>query len=395
MSAGLGTDPLTLLAATMLLYFVACVAWLLLAMAARVAPRVSLGLALANGLLTAALACLSLRGQTSVWLAFWGADVLALATLASLRLVMPALSDGRDQASNPALAWPSALGLLLPAALALAWLPYEGDMRWQTRIVFGSGLALTLLAAVDAWRQLRARLSLRLASQLAAPLFVIALLLLLPLVNSLIRPTVAFDLLRNSEFQLAWGWAMLGLGLLINATMALLVLARVVLDIQRLTRLDPLTAVLNRRALSEAIDDEHLRLQRGKPYALVMIDMDHFKQLNDNLGHAAGDAALLRAVQVLSPCVRDVDRLGRLGGEEFCVLLPLTDLAGAALVAERMRHNMEASSFEWQGKTWPLTASFGVAEALPEDVSADAVLRRADKGMYRAKAQGRNLVQEA
>ncbi|MCV2358381.1 GGDEF domain-containing protein [Paucibacter sp. TC2R-5] len=395
MSAGLGTDPLTLLAATMLLYFVACVAWLLLAMAARVAPRVSLGLALANGLLAAALACLSLRGQASAWLAFWGADVLALATLASLRLVMPALSDGRDQASNPALAWPSALGLLLPAALALAWLPYEGDMRWQTRIVFGSGLALTLLAAVDAWRQLRARLSLRLASQLAAPLFVIALLLLLPLVNSLIRPTVAFDLLQNSEFQLAWGWAMLGLGLLINATMALLVLARVVLDIQRLTRLDPLTAVLNRRALSEAIDDEHLRLQRGKPYALVMIDMDHFKQLNDNLGHAAGDAALLRAVQVLSPCVRDVDRLGRLGGEEFCVLLPLTDLAGAALVAERMRHNMEASSFEWQGKTWPLTASFGVAEALPEDVSADAVLRRADKGMYRAKAQGRNLVQEA
>jgi diguanylate cyclase (GGDEF)-like protein len=213
--------------------------------------------------------------------------------------------------------------------------------------------------------------------------------------NSLHRPTVAFDLLESSEFQIAWGWSMLGLGMLINATFALLVLARVILDIQRLTRRDPLTDVLNRRALSEAIDEEHHRLQRGKPYALVMIDMDHFKQLNDSLGHAAGDAALLQAVQELGTCVRDVDRFGRLGGEEFCVLLPLTDLAGAALVAERMRHNLEASSFEWQGKTWPLTASFGVAEALPEDVSADVVLRRADKGMYRAKAQGRNLVQEA
>jgi diguanylate cyclase (GGDEF)-like protein len=124
-----------------------------------------------------------------------------------------------------------------------------------------------------------------------------------------------------------------------------------------------------------------------------MIDLDHFKQLNDSLGHAAGDAALLRAVQALSTCVRDVDRFGRLGGEEFCVLLPLTGLAGAALVAERMRHNLEAISFEWQGRSWSLTGSFGIAEAQPDDVSADAVLLRADKGMYRAKAQGRNAVQ--
>jgi diguanylate cyclase (GGDEF)-like protein len=391
----LSTDPLTLLAATMLVYFVVGLAWLLLALVARVAPRVSLGLALANGLLAGALASQALRGQASVWLAYWGADVMAVAALASLRLVMPALSDGQDSKANTALAWRSALAVLLPAALALAWLPYAGDMRWHTRIVFGSGLLLTLLAAVDAWRQLRARLSVRLTSQLTAPLFVIALVLLLPLLNSLMRPTVAFDPLKSSEFQLAWGWSMLGLGMLINATMALLVLARVILHIQRLTRRDPLTDVLNRRALSEAIEDEHQRLQRGKPYALVMIDMDHFKQLNDKLGHAAGDAALLRAVQVLSPCVRDVDRFGRLGGEEFCVLLPLTGLAGAALVAERMRHNLESSCFEWQGKTWPLTASFGVAEALPDDISADAVLLRADKGMYRAKAQGRNLVQEA
>ncbi len=392
--SGFSTDPRTLLAATMLVYGIAGIAWLLLGLVARVAPRVSVGMALANGLLAAALATQSMRGQASVWLAFWGSDVLAIATLATLRAIMPALSESRVPLAA-GLAWRSALLLLLPAAAALAWLPYEGDMRWHTRIIFGTCLVLTLLATGDAWRQLRARLSPRLAAQLTAPLLVIAVLLLVPLLNSLLRPAVAFDMLAGSEFQLGWLWSMLGLGLLINATMALLVLARVILQIQRLTRRDPLTDVLNRRALSEAIDDEHARLQRGKPYALVMIDMDHFKLLNDSLGHAAGDAALQRAVQVLNPCVRDVDRFGRLGGEEFCVLLPLTDLAGAALVAERMRHNLEASCFEWQGKTWPLTASFGVAEALPEDVSADAVLLRADKGMYRAKAQGRNVVQEA
>lgn len=394
MNGSPATDPRTLLAATMLVYGVLGLTWLLLARVARVAPRVSLGLALANALLTACLASHALRGQASVWLAFWGSDVLAIATLATLRAVMPCLTEGRSSA-GPGLAWRSALALLLPAALLLAWLPYEGDMRWHTRIVFSTGLLLTLLAAVDAWRQLRARVSLRLTAWLSAPLFVIALFLLLPLLNSLQRPAVVFDLSADSEFQIAWTWAMLALGLLLNATMASLVLARMILHIQRLTRRDPLTDVLNRRALSEAIDDEHARLQRGLPYALVMIDLDHFKQLNDNLGHAAGDAALLRAVQALSTCVRDVDRFGRLGGEEFCVLLPLTGLAGAALVAERMRHNLEVSSFEWQGKTWPLTASFGVAEALADDVSADAVLLRADKGMYRAKAQGRNVVQEA
>ncbi|MBT9493293.1 MAG: GGDEF domain-containing protein [Paucibacter sp.] len=391
---GLPSDPFTLLAATMLVSGFASMAWLLLAGVARVAPRVSIGMALANGLLAATLVTQSLRGQAPVWLAFWGSDVLAIATLATLRAVMPALSE-HPSTVDAGLAWRSALLLLLPAAAALAWLPYEGDMRWHTRIVFGSALLLTLLAAKDAWRQLRTRLTRRLAARLSAPLLVIALFLLLPLLNSLRRPTVAFDLLASSEFQIGWLWSMLALGLLINATMASLVLTRMILQIQRLTRRDPLTDVLNRRALSEAIDAEHARLQRGKPYALVMIDMDHFKQLNDSLGHAAGDAALLRAVQVLSPCVRDVDHFGRLGGEEFCVLLPLTDLAGAALVAERMRYNLEASCFEWQGKSWPLTASFGVAEALPEDVSADAVLLRADKGMYRAKAQGRNVVQEA
>ena len=91
--------------------------------------------------------------------------------------------------------------------------------------------------------------------------------------------------------------------------------------------------------------------------------------------------------------MREVDALGRLGGEEFCVLLPLTDIAGAALVAERMRLNLEESEFLWQGQSWPLTASFGIAEAEPGDISADAVLSRADRAMYRAKAQGRNVVQ--
>jgi diguanylate cyclase (GGDEF)-like protein len=228
---------------------------------------------------------------------------------------------------------------------------------------------------------------------LAAPLFIVTGLLLVRLLEAWLEPGVTPDIRASSSFNIAWLWSTLALNLVLNATMAFFVLMRLILRIQRLTRRDPLTDALNRRALAEAMDHEHARLQRGAPYALVMVDMDHFKQLNDSQGHAAGDAALQALVQALKPCVREVDKLGRLGGEEFCVLLPDTGLAGALLVAERMRLNLEVCGFAWEGKTCPLTASFGVAEASLADASAEQVLMRADRALYQAKAQGRNVVQ--
>ena len=196
-----------------------------------------------------------------------------------------------------------------------------------------------------------------------------------------------------SVFNIAWLWASLVLALLINGWIAFLLLMKLVLEIRRLTERDPLTDALNRRALSEAVDAEHSRQMRGHGYALVLLDMDRFKQLNDTLGHAAGDAALKALVRVLRPCLREVDRLARLGGEEFCVLLPHTGIAGAALVAERMRALLAGHAFAWEGQAWTLTASFGIAESSAADVSAAEVLRRADQALYRAKAQGRNVVQ--
>jgi diguanylate cyclase (GGDEF)-like protein len=380
------TDALTLLAATVLVFAVASLFWWVMAQGARLAPRASFGLALVNAMLAASLTLHALRGEAPHWLSFWASDVLSIGALAVLRAVVPTLVRGR-------LAWRSALALLVPAALLLAHLPYSGDMRNETRVVFGSLGALALMSALDAWRALRQRVSVAMSLLLSGPLFLISVLLVGRLIESLVLPGNNTDILGSGDFNIAWLWSMLAMNLVLNTTMAFLILAKLIRRIQRLTRHDPLTDVLNRRALSEAIDTEHARLQRGKPYALVMIDMDRFKQLNDSLGHAAGDAALQRLVEVLKPCVREVDALGRLGGEEFCVLLPLTDIAGAALVAERMRLNLEESEFLWQGQSWPLTASFGIAEAEPGDISADAVLSRADRAMYRAKAQGRNVVQ--
>jgi len=381
------SDTLTLLMAIMLMFIVSGMVWWALAAGARLAPKASLCLALANALLAGSLGAHALRGELPSLLAYWGSDLLSISGFALLRAAVPAIA-GRP------LAWRSALLVALPAVGLLGLMPYEGDLRWHSRCIYLSLALLTLLAGLDAWAQLRSRVKRLTAGLLSAPLFLIFLMLGLRVLESLLLPGRTLDIRTSSEFNLAWLWSTLLLCMLLNATMAGLILMRLVLRIQRLTQRDPLTDALNRRALQEAIDLAHARLQRGQPYALVMIDMDRFKQLNDSLGHAAGDAALLRLVQVLAPCVRDVDRLGRLGGEEFCALLPLTGLAGAALVAERMRANVEASAFAWQGQAWPLTASFGIAEAEAGDLTAEAVLQRADQALYRAKAQGRNVVQD-
>jgi len=379
-------DPMTLLMAIVLMLLAASVVWWSMAAGATVAPRASMCLAVANALLAGGLGTDALRGIAPDFVGYWGSDLLAIGAFAALRAGVPAI------VGEP-LAWRSALAVWLPAVAVLAVLPYEGDMRWPVRVVHLAMGALVAMSCIDAWRQLRRHVRPALSALLITPLFAVFLLLATRLIESFWQPAQTGDVRQLNEFNVIWLWMTLLISLVLNATMACLIVMRLVLSIHRLTRRDPLTDVYNRRALSEAIAIEHTQLQRGRPYALVMIDMDRFKQLNDTLGHAAGDAALCRLVEALRPCVRNVDRLGRLGGEEFCALLPLTDVVGGLLVAERMRANLEESVFEWQGRPWPLTASFGIAEARSDDASAEMVLGRADRAMYKAKAQGRNVVQ--
>jgi diguanylate cyclase (GGDEF)-like protein len=126
-----------------------------------------------------------------------------------------------------------------------------------------------------------------------------------------------------------------------------------------------------------------------------MLDIDHFKRINDRLGHAAGDAALQHAVRLWKAELREVDTLGRLGGEEFCALLPLAapgDLPAATRVAERLRAALEARPLVWLGEQVLMTASVGVALPDSPDAEGDVGLARADAQLYRAKGEGRNRV---
>lgn len=156
---------------------------------------------------------------------------------------------------------------------------------------------------------------------------------------------------------------------------------------------DPLTGLLNRRAILGHLDSLHKdRRHVHLPVCLMMIDVDHFKAINDRHGHAVGDEVLRAASVCLRAQLRDSDRVGRIGGEEFLVVLGSTDLQDAQLVAERLRHELSQLAVLSGGETLRLTVSIGLAQSQnTEDDWAD-VIGRADEGLYEAKRAGRNRV---
>jgi len=125
---------------------------------------------------------------------------------------------------------------------------------------------------------------------------------------------------------------------------------------------------------------------------LLLLDADNFKQVNDAYGHAGGDQALKALAETCTRSVREVDIVGRLGGEEFAVAMPETELVTARQVAERLRQEIAERDVACDGQTWRITVSIGVATSAPGDLTLDHTLRRADQALYAAKNAGRNRV---
>jgi diguanylate cyclase (GGDEF)-like protein len=163
--------------------------------------------------------------------------------------------------------------------------------------------------------------------------------------------------------------------------------------VQRQAITDDLTGLVNRRRFIEALDAEIERARTfGSPLTIVLADLDNFKQVNDAFGHHGGDVVLRAFADLIRSHVRDVDVSGRIGGEEFAILLPETDRAGAARVAERMRRSLNAVPIAISDeRSIHAASSFGVAELEPEQ-SGDDLLRAADAALYRAKDEGKNRV---
>jgi len=167
--------------------------------------------------------------------------------------------------------------------------------------------------------------------------------------------------------------------------------------LENMATIDSLTGLANRQAFMQRAKNEFNRARRyARPLTVVMIDIDHFKAINDQHGHAVGDDVLREAADICQSSLRGSDFMGRVGGEEFVLLLPDTPPTNAYHVAERMRAHLHETPIELDdGTTLNITASFGVAPMNENDSDFDALLERADEAMYHAKHEGRNQVKSA
>jgi diguanylate cyclase (GGDEF)-like protein/PAS domain S-box-containing protein len=157
---------------------------------------------------------------------------------------------------------------------------------------------------------------------------------------------------------------------------------------------DILTGLPNRRHFVAQLEQESARILRdkGRCASVLMLDADHFKMINDTFGHAVGDDVLRHLATLMQNKLRKVDTVGRIGGEEFALILPGAALPAAEAFAERLRQYVAATPVPQADRTIPLTVSIGVAGMSADDANADEVLTRADRALYRAKGSGRNMV---
>jgi diguanylate cyclase (GGDEF)-like protein len=218
--------------------------------------------------------------------------------------------------------------------------------------------------------------------------------LLLSAINQLARTVSTFGAtpstnVLDTSFHHQFYMVVCILGFMLTSLCTVLLAAdRLADELNQRAAHDPLTGALTRRHMNEVCQAELDRSRRhGRSMALLMMDLDHFKVINDTYGHQTGDEVLVDFVMRTRKLLRPADALWRFGGEEFVALLPETDLAQAQLVAERIRAHCEQS-----GRTTAHTVSIGLAVSGPSSDTVQDILKRADAALYRAKAQGRNRV---
>lgn len=168
-------------------------------------------------------------------------------------------------------------------------------------------------------------------------------------------------------------------------------LKQMYVQLDLISKTDPLTKIFNRRAISEKLNDERVRFERnGRPFTVILGDLDNFKKFNDQYGHDCGDYVLISTASLIQKKVRKQDSVGRWGGEEFIILLPETDQEGGFFVSEKIRSQIQSNILPYKGIKLGVTITFGVASFRPNE-SIDDLIKRADNALYKGKEKGRNL----
>jgi diguanylate cyclase (GGDEF)-like protein len=295
------------------------------------------------------------------------------------------------------------LGWATPAlmvALVLAGGALAQEANWralQAVINFGVLAALYLATAFDLRRHALEDLHWRFPLALSLPLLLGGVAFGSRALRAALAPeSVATEMNVHSALNVGSALAYIVLVLLMHAMLMALVVARLLGRLQQLARRDALTGLLNRRAMHAALD-QHARQRRraADTFSVLMIDVDHFKDVNDRHGHEAGDHALMHISRLMAQALRTQDRLARFGGEEFLVLLPASNLARALAEAESLRLQVRSQPLELVELSVPLSVSIGVAEWAGASEDLSRLLARADDALYRAKRLGRDRVETA
>lgn len=286
--------------------------------------------------------------------------------------------------------------LLLAAVVAAYFLltPNPALRPWQATINFGVLSWLYLSIAHDLYGYARAQLRLRWPLVLCMPLLLGCVAYGSRAVRALIAPeSVLTVMTTNSALNVGSALAFVVLVLAWHSTLMALVVTRLTSELRRMSRHDSLTGLLNRRAMEELLYAQVQRSDRGgEPFAVMMLDIDHFKRVNDHHGHAVGDLALKHVAKLLRSSLREVDSPARFGGEEFVVLMPGTALAMAQPIAERLRERLSATPLAHATTQVSLSISIGIAQWGGSGDDLSQLLVRADTALFQAKRQGRNRV---
>jgi diguanylate cyclase (GGDEF)-like protein len=285
---------------------------------------------------------------------------------------------------------------MLAVAAMASWIGADPAWRPQQAVVhYAITASLYFWTAWSLYRYARGTLMLRFPTLMTLPLLIAGLNAGGRALRTAFKPdALALEIAANSTLNVGTAMAVVAVIAMLHATLMALVVARLIKELQWRARHDGLTGLLNRRAMQETLERQLTRSRRaGDTFAVVMLDIDHFKAINDHHGHATGDQALKHTAALLQSCVREVDRVGRFGGEEFVVLLPGFDLSQAAEIAEVLRARLVAQRMEREGEPLSMSASFGVAEWSGPSEEPSRLLMRVDQALYQAKRAGRNRVQ--
>jgi diguanylate cyclase (GGDEF)-like protein len=286
------------------------------------------------------------------------------------------------------------LAVVLPPCLWLLACMVPGFVENVAYRVVLSSLILSMLAglsAVEFWRGRQEALPSRWPVIVLFASLSLVFLSRIALIDRLPFPFGALPM--EVTFVASFNLVVMFHALLLTVLVVALTKERLELEQRTKAQTDPLTGALNRRAFMSRGGRLLKRHQRdAAPLCLLFLDLDHFKSLNDRFGHSGGDDVLMKFVGLVNASIRPTDFLFRIGGEEFCCLLPRTDTAQAHRVAERIRYLFETATVDVAGTAVKATVSLGIASTEAFGYDIDTLIRRADMAVYAAKRQGRNRV---